>query len=125
MSNNLPYVFDLLYDIKTLDELNGHLSGRQRVATSATDAELYALALNNGIDCEGVAGCTYKPDTLPEMYGMCELHLTRPEGALCPFCRASRMEALLVRLTRTEYGLMPDVVSQIKALLKDLGYGDH
>lgn len=125
MSNRLPYVFDLLYDIKTLDELNNHLSGRQRTATSATDAGLYELAKNNGVTCEGVAGCTHLPTRLGEQYGMCEDHLLRPEGSMCPFCRAARLESMLVRLARPESGLMPDLVTSIKTLLEATGYGHY
>lgn len=125
MSNKLPYVFDLLYDIKTLDELNGHLSGKQRCATSATDAELYELARNNGVDCVGVAGCTAMPNRLDEMYGICDKHLLHAHGAMCSFCKVARLEAMLVKLTRPEAGVMPDLVSEIKQLLKVTGYGDR
>lgn len=41
---SLPYIFDLLYDFKTVEQLHAHLTGRQRYATSATDFELIALA---------------------------------------------------------------------------------
>ncbi|QBJ04492.1 hypothetical protein HOV23_gp081 [Pseudomonas phage Lana] len=119
----LPYVFDLLYDIKTLEQLNDHLSGKQRQATSATDAELYALARDNNVDCTGVHRFT-APEP-PPYYGMCDRHLKHPEGTLCPFCRASRMEAMLVRLTKPECGVMPDLVGEIKRALKETGYGHH
>jgi len=45
----LPYVFDLLYDVKTVESLHDHLTGRRRLATSGTDAQLIALARENGI----------------------------------------------------------------------------
>lgn len=44
MTTPLPYEFDLCYDIKTMEQLLDHLGGRQRTATSATDAQLIALA---------------------------------------------------------------------------------
>lgn len=65
------------------------------------------------------------PDELPEMYGMCERHLLKPEGVLCPFCRASRLEAMLVRLTRPECGVMPDRLIEIRRALEETGYGRH
>lgn len=53
---DLPYVFDLLYDIKTVESLHDHLTGRRRLATSATDAQLIALAREQGISLpEGLA----------------------------------------------------------------------
>jgi hypothetical protein len=123
MSQQLPYVFDLLYDIKTLDELNDHLSGKQRCATSASDFELYELARNNGVDCDGLAE-RGKRD-LPDYYGICDKHLESSHGYKCPICRASHYEALLVLLTRTDAGLMPDLVETIKRTLKENGYGNH
>lgn len=45
----LPYSFDLLYDLKTVEQLHDHLTGRQRYATSATDFELIALAQDTGV----------------------------------------------------------------------------
>lgn len=42
--SQLPYIFDLLYDFKTVEQLHKHLTGQQRNATSATDFELIALA---------------------------------------------------------------------------------
>jgi hypothetical protein len=42
-SERLPYDFDLLYDFKTIHQLLNHLSGKERCATSATDAELIDL----------------------------------------------------------------------------------
>lgn len=45
----LPYEFDLLYDIKTVEDLHGHLTGTRRMATSATDQELIELARTHGI----------------------------------------------------------------------------
>lgn len=45
----LPYDFDLLYDIKTVEQLHDHLTGRHRQATSATDQELYAMCVEYGI----------------------------------------------------------------------------
>ena len=44
----LPYIFDLLYDFKTVEQLHAHLTGQQRYATSATDFELIALAKDTG-----------------------------------------------------------------------------
>lgn len=119
----LPYVFDLLYDIKTLEQLNDHLSGKQRQATSATDAELYQLAREQGVDCSGVKEVQHEEP--PELFGMCEQHLKFPKGSLCPFCRASKLEALLVRLTKPECGVMPDLVDDIRRTLKETGYGHH
>lgn len=121
MSTQLPYVFDLLYDIKTLEQLNDHLSGNIRCATSATDFELYELAKNNGVSCTGIE--KHQSAAPPDYYGICERHLVRPEGSLCPFCRASRMEAMLVRLTRPECGVMPDLLTEIRRTLKETGYG--
>jgi len=46
---DLPYIFDLLYDIKTLEELHEHLTGKQRTATSATDLELIELSIENNV----------------------------------------------------------------------------
>jgi hypothetical protein len=121
----LPYVFDLLYDIKTLEQLNDHLSGKQRCATSATDAELYALAREQGVHCNWTAEVPAPDTDHPEMYGMCERHLKHPEGNRCPFCRASRMEAMLVRLTKPECGLMPDILNEVKRTLEDTGHVDN
>lgn len=45
----LPYVFDLLYDIKSVEELHDHLTGRCRTSTSGTDAALIALARQEDI----------------------------------------------------------------------------
>lgn len=47
--SQLPYTFDLLYDIKTVEQLHKHLTGQQRYATSATDFELIALAKDTGV----------------------------------------------------------------------------
>lgn len=96
MSTPLPYVFDLLYDFKTLEQLNDHLSGKQRSATMATDAELYALARNNGVDCD-FAGERQTPEV--------------------------KMATLLKYLTRPEAGVMPDLVSRINDLLQETGHG--
>ena len=41
----LPYQFDLLYDLKSVEQLHDHLTGRRRQATSATDQELYDLCI--------------------------------------------------------------------------------
>lgn len=46
---SLPYVFDLLYDIKSLEDLHSHLTGERRLATSATDAQLIDLMVENNI----------------------------------------------------------------------------
>ncbi|QYW06423.1 hypothetical protein uan_011 [Pseudomonas phage UAntarctica] len=97
MSTQLPYVFDLLYDFKTLEQLNDHLSGKCRCATSATDLELYQLANEHGVDCVKV-------------------DLKEP---------ADKLAGLLKTLTRPEFGLMPDVVTKINDALKENGYGDH
>lgn len=98
MSTQLPYVFDLLYDFKTLEQLNDHLSGKRRSATSATDLELYQLANENGVVCDS---CKVMEE--PEM----------------------RMVALLKHLTKPECGVMPDLVTKIKELLKETGHGDR
>ena len=45
----LPYVFDLLYDIKTLEALHGHLLGTRRQATSATDQQLVDLMQEHNV----------------------------------------------------------------------------
>jgi hypothetical protein len=45
----LPYVFDLLYDIKSLEQLHDHLSGVRRSATSATDQQLVELMAEHAI----------------------------------------------------------------------------
>lgn len=45
----LPYVFDLIYDIKSLESLHDHLNGNTRLATSATDRELLKLMEENDI----------------------------------------------------------------------------
>jgi hypothetical protein len=52
MANNyteLPYIFDLLYDVKSVESLHDHLTGRCRLSTSGTDAQLIALARENDI----------------------------------------------------------------------------
>lgn len=41
----LPYVFDLLYDFKSLEALHDHLSGKSRAATSGTDRDLRRLMI--------------------------------------------------------------------------------
>lgn len=46
---NLPYVFDLLYDFKTVEQLHDHLTGVQRCATSATDEMLIGLCVEHDI----------------------------------------------------------------------------
>jgi hypothetical protein len=45
----LPYVFDLLYDVKSVESLHDHLTGKRRLATSATDTQLITLAREEGI----------------------------------------------------------------------------
>jgi hypothetical protein len=47
--DSLPYVFDLLYDIKTVSSLYDHLLGVSRLATSATDIELLELMRDQNI----------------------------------------------------------------------------
>lgn len=47
--DQLPYVFDLLYDIKTVSSLYDHLLGVSRLATSATDAQLLELMRDENI----------------------------------------------------------------------------
>lgn len=96
MSTQLPYVFDLLYDLKTLEQLNDHLSGRQRYSVHATDAELYAFARQQGVDCDGS-----KVVETAEM----------------------RMATLLKHLTKPECGVMPDLVMRINKLLEEVGHG--
>lgn len=98
MSTPLPYVFDLLYDLKTLEQLNDHLSGRQRYSVHATDAELYAFALQNNVTCDGS-----KVVETAEM----------------------RMVTLLKHLTKPECGVMPDLVLRINELLEEVGHGHH
>ena len=44
----LPYVFDLLHDIKSLELLHGHLTGALRLPTSSTDAEIVQTMLEEG-----------------------------------------------------------------------------
>jgi hypothetical protein len=91
VSTQLPYVFDLLYDFKTLEQLNDHLSGKQRSATSATDAALRAFAIELGV--EGV------------------------EGVENGETQETQMAAMLRHLTKPECGLMPDLVTKINELL--------
>lgn len=45
----LPYIFDLLYDVKSVEALHDHLTGRCRLSTDGTDAELIALSREEGI----------------------------------------------------------------------------
>lgn len=45
----LPYVFDLMYDLKSVEELYAHLTGKQRFATSATDAALVQMMIENDV----------------------------------------------------------------------------
>lgn len=97
MSTQLPYVFDLLYDLKTLEQLNDHLSGKQRSATMATDAELYELARVNMVNCD-FSGEKQSTET--------------------------KMVTLLKHLTRPECGVMQDLVTKIKDLLKECGHAD-
>lgn len=63
---DLPYVFDLLYDVKTVESLHDHLTGRCRLATSATDANLIALARQEGIPLP--EGLTEPPATLVQRH---------------------------------------------------------
>jgi hypothetical protein len=48
-TTSLPYIFDLLYDFKTVESLHDHLTGKTRYATSATDRELVKLMADNSI----------------------------------------------------------------------------
>jgi uncharacterized protein (UPF0297 family) len=48
--SNLPHVFDLLYDLKTVEQLHDHLTGRQRYAVSSTDAEIIETCVDHKID---------------------------------------------------------------------------
>lgn len=45
----LPYLFDLLYDFKTVESLHAHLMGTTRFSTSATDRDLVNLMSENDI----------------------------------------------------------------------------
>lgn len=45
----LPYVFDLLYDIKSLEALHAHLLGQLRLPTSSTDADIVQTMNEQGI----------------------------------------------------------------------------
>lgn len=46
---NLPYVFDLLYDLKTLEQLHDHLAGKARQPVSSTDAEVIETCIDYNI----------------------------------------------------------------------------
>jgi hypothetical protein len=46
---NLPYDFDMLFDIKTVEELHDHLTGKQLTATSASHAELIEACHQYGV----------------------------------------------------------------------------
>lgn len=46
---NLPYVFDLFYDMKSVKELHDHLTGVRRLAIHTTDRELIEMAITNGV----------------------------------------------------------------------------
>jgi hypothetical protein len=45
----LPYIFDLMYDFKTVEDLHAHLMGTTRFSTSATDRDLAKLMAENDI----------------------------------------------------------------------------
>jgi hypothetical protein len=45
----LPYDFDLLYDLKTVEQLHDHLTGRLRYAVSSTDEEIIESCREHGI----------------------------------------------------------------------------
>lgn len=45
----LPYIFDLLYDIKSVELLHGHLTGALRLPTSSTDAEIIQSMVEHNI----------------------------------------------------------------------------
>lgn len=45
----MPYIFDLLYDFKSIEDLHAHLKGERRHATSATDNELLKLMEENEV----------------------------------------------------------------------------
>lgn len=62
----LPYVFDLLYDVKSVESLHDHLTGRRRLATSGTDAQLIALARENDIPLPD--GLAEPPETLAQRH---------------------------------------------------------
>ena len=46
---NLPYDFDLLYDLKTVEQLHDHLTGKLRYSVSSTDAEIIETCHQYGI----------------------------------------------------------------------------
>lgn len=48
--SDLPYSFDLLYDLKTLDQLVDHLSGKCRAPVSSTDLEILETCRDHGIN---------------------------------------------------------------------------
>lgn len=47
--SNLPYVFDLHYDLKTTEQLHDHLTGKQRYPIGGTDAELIEMCIEQKI----------------------------------------------------------------------------
>jgi hypothetical protein len=96
----LPYSFDLLYDIKTVEELHMHLTGERRSATSGTDAELIELCAEYKIPLPQGVVATYSGvvdlaavnekllDALTTLTGMAEnfpseLHAQHPDVAAC------------------------------------------
>lgn len=45
----LPYDFDLLYDLKTVEQLHDHLTGRLRYPVSSTDDEIIETCRDHGV----------------------------------------------------------------------------
>lgn len=45
----LPYVFDLMYDFKTVQSLHAHLTGKERFSTSGTDRDLVQMMMDHQI----------------------------------------------------------------------------
>ena len=45
----LPYDFDLLYDLKSVEDLHAHLTGKMRFSVHATDAELLETMASHNI----------------------------------------------------------------------------
>ena len=45
----LPPSFDLLYDLKTLEQLHDHLTGRRRSPVNGTDAEVMLLCVESDV----------------------------------------------------------------------------
>ncbi len=95
----LPYDFDLLYDLKTVEQLHEHLTGKQRFPTHATDAELVSMCAQYGValppelvkiapEVDQLATNQRLLDALTTLTGMAEnfpseLHAQHPDVAAC------------------------------------------